>query len=463
MTVIFMNDDRISKYYDATLAMKEGYFNVELPIEPEKDDISKLGEALVILGSSLEKQFNEMEKLSKVTEEINAGLLLDEVLNHLYDSFRSIIPYDRIGVSLLVDNNKTVRARWARSEAQKMKITPGFSAKLAGSSLNQIIETGQPRIINDLREYFKLHPDSVSTKLILEEGIRSSLTCPLIALNKPIGFIFFASMTPKTYKDVHVDFFLKIASQLSTIVEKSRLYQQLVELNELKNKFLGIAAHDLRNPLGVVKGYLGLLMSGKLDNSMTTDVMQRMDKSCETMLNLINDLLDISAIESGRLNLQLEEVNLYEYLAECHVSNRMLAKPKLIELNIELAPNLPSVTLDKERINQVLNNLITNAIKFSFSETVITMKADRKGDELLISVADQGQGIPETEMHKIFGEFNRASVRPTAGEKSTGLGLSIVKRMVEAHQGRIWVESQLEKGSTFTFTLPIQADIKTEA
>ena len=98
-----MNDDRISKYYDATLAMKEGYFNVELPIEHEKDEVSKLGKALVTLGSSLEKQFNEMEKWSKVTEEINAGLLLDDVLNHLYDSFRSIIPYDRIGVSLLVD------------------------------------------------------------------------------------------------------------------------------------------------------------------------------------------------------------------------------------------------------------------------------------------------------------------------------------------------------------------------
>jgi hypothetical protein len=450
-----MTDDRLSKYYNAALAMKEGHFNVEVPIAPETDDVSKLGKALAELGDSLEQKFYEMEKLFKVTEEINAGLLLDDVLNHVYDSFRSIIPYERIGVSLLVDGNKTVRARWARSEAPKKKIKVGYLAQLAGSSLNHIIETGQPRIINDLREYFRYHPNSISTKLILEEGMRSNLTCPLIALNKPIGFIFFTSMKPNTYKDVHVDSFLKIASQLSTIVEKGRMYQQLVELNELKNKFLGMAAHDLRNPLSVLKGYLGLLMSGKLENTMATDIMQRMDKSCQTMLNLINDLLDISAIESGHLNLQLEPVNLYEYLSECHSSNSMLAKPKSIDFNIDLMPNLPSVMLDKERINQVINNLITNAIKFSFPETVITMKAEQKGDEIIISVADQGQGIPETEISQIFSEFNQTSTRPTAGEKSTGLGLAIVKRMVEAHQGQIWVESELGKGSTFSFTLPI--------
>jgi len=454
-----MTNDRLSKYRHATLAMKEGKFQVELAIEPETDEISKLGIALVELGVSLKKQFNEIEKLAKVTEEINAGLLLDDVLNYVYDSFRSIIPYDRIGVSLLTEGGKKIIARWARSEAPKMKIIPGFSAKLEGSSLNQIIETGKPRIINDLRDYLHSHPNSISTKLIIEEGMRSSLTCPLIALNKPIGFIFFTSMEPNTYRDAHVETFLKIAGQLSTIVEKGRLYQQLVELNELKNKFLGIAAHDLRNPLGVIKGFIGLLRSGSLDETTTKDVMQRIDKSCQTMLNLVNDLLDISAIESGCLNLQLKEVNLEDYLNECHSSNLILATAKSIDLNLELSPNLPLVTLDEDRISQVINNLITNALKFSFPNTVITMKAKRNGDEIIISVIDQGQGIPESEIPNIFREFNKASTRPTAGEKSTGLGLAIVKRMVEAHQGQIIVKSQLGKGTTFTFTLPIKPAI----
>lgn len=267
-------------------------------------------------------------------------------------------------------------------------------------------------------------------------------------------------MKPNTYRDVHVELFLKIAGQLSTIVEKSRLYQQLVELNELKNKFLGIAAHDLRNPLGVIKGYLWLLMSGRLNDMRAKDVMQQMGKSCQTMLNLINDLLDISAIESGHLNLRLEKVNLYEYLGECHSSNLILAKAKSIDLNLDLKPSieLPLVTLDKDRISQVINNLITNAIKFSFPDTVITLRAQRKGDEIVISVVDQGQGIPEPEITHIFNEFNKASPRPTAGETSTGLGLAIVKRMVEAHHGRIWVESELNKGSTFSFMLPIKAE-----
>jgi signal transduction histidine kinase len=112
--------------------------------------------------------------------------------------------------------------------------------------------------------------------------------------------------------------------------------------------------------------------------------------------------------------------------------------------------------MDPDRINQVVNNLITNAVKFSYPNTVITLRARAEDNTVAISVQDQGQGIPAKDLGKMFTEFGRASVRPTAGEKSTGLGLAIVKRMVEAHGGRIWVESQVGVGSTFTFTLPLK-------
>ena len=111
--------------------------------------------------------------------------------------------------------------------------------------------------------------------------------------------------------------------------------------------------------------------------------------------------------------------------------------------------------MDPDRINQVLNNLITNACKYSFPNTVVTLRARATGDEVAIAVQDQGQGIPASELPKMFTEFGKTSVRPTGGEKSIGLGLAIVKRMVEAHGGRIWVESQVGVGSTFTFTLPL--------
>jgi signal transduction histidine kinase len=112
--------------------------------------------------------------------------------------------------------------------------------------------------------------------------------------------------------------------------------------------------------------------------------------------------------------------------------------------------------MDPDRINQAINNLITNALKYSYPQTVVTLRARRAGDEVTISVQDQGQGIPAAELPRLFTDFGRTSVRPTGGEKSVGLGLAIVKRMVEAHGGRIWVESQVGVGSIFTFALPLK-------
>ncbi len=451
-----MIDPRILKYREAATAMRNGRFDVEVPIG-DQDEVGQLGEALLELGRVLERQLEQLRTLNTVTAQINAGLILDEVLNQVFESFRPLIPYNRIGFSLLEDNGKTVRSRWARSDASGLSLGVGYTAPLAGSSLQRILETGQPRIINDLRAYLREHPASQSTRLIVQEGIRSSLTCPLIAMGKPVGFMFFSSMQPDTYKDAHVELFSQIAGQLATIVEKSRLYQELVELNQLKTRFLGIAAHDLRSPLGVLKSYVQLFLGDYVGevSGPQREILERMDRVCQTMLGLIDDLLDVQAIQSGQLELHTREVDLAAYLQECYAANAVLASAKRIKLTIELQPDLPKVALDPERINQVVNNLIGNAIKYSFPDTIITLSACKQDGEVWISVQDQGQGIPGSELPKMFTEFGRTSVRPTGGEKSIGLGLAIVKRMVEAHAGRIWVRSQVGLGSTFTFSLPL--------
>jgi hypothetical protein len=452
-----MKDPRITQYRNAAIRMKSGNFRVDVPVGAE-DEIGMLGIELRELGQMLEKKFAEIDILAKVTEQVNAGLSLDDVLNQVFGSFRPIIPYNRIGFSLLEENGTIVRARWAHSDAPELKITKGYEAPLQGSSLQQIIETGKPRILNDLEYYLKNHPNSDSTRRIVEEGMRSSLTCPLIATGKHIGFMFFSSFAPHTYENVHVQFFMQIAGQLSVIVEKGRLYQQLVELNELKNKFLGIAAHDLRNPIGIVKGYIEMMrlgFYGEVSQSQI-EIFEKVEKTTGNMLNMVNDLLDISAIETGKLVMNPREVDLAAFMNESYDYNRLLARQKKIELKMELEPSLPELIIDPERINQVLTNLITNAIKFSYPGTVIMVKARREDDSVHISVQDQGQGIPEDEISKIFQDFGRTSVRPTAGEKSTGLGLAICKRMVEAHGGSIWVESKAGEGSIFIFSLPVK-------
>ena len=450
------SDPRIRKYVKAAQEMKQGSFNVSLSKEGT-DDVAELGAALEDLARSLEKRFEEMRNLTTITTHINSGMLLDDVLNYVFESFRPIIPYDRIGCALIEENGSVVRANWARSDAHDMEITKGYTALMEGSSLQTIMETGEPRIINNLETYLIDHPHSDSTQKIVREGMRSSFTCPLSALGKPIGFLFFTSMKSDTYVKTHQDIFIQIANQLSTIVEKSRYLQQLLELNELKNKFLGMAAHDLRNPLSTLKGFLALFLTDVL-GEITADqreVLNEMNQASDIMLGLINDLLDVTAIETGNLQLKRKPTNIPQFLRAIQASFRVHAKAKSIEIKLDLPVSLPVLHIDQARIKQVLTNLITNAVKYSYSHTFILLRVKVFEKEVWIAVKDQGQGIPVEEMKYLFKDFSRTSVKPTAGEKSIGLGLAITRRIVEAHGGIIWVDSEIGKGSTFTFSLPI--------
>lgn len=223
--------ERIGHYQRAVRAMQEGRYDSPVPLGP-KDEVGLLGEEISSLGRHLEARFAEASRLQAIAADVASGLFLDDVLAKVYDSFRALIPYDRIGCALLTDENRTLTAYWAKTTAKSPAIKPGYSAPMQGSSLQQILDSGRPRIINDLAAYAAAHPQSASTHQILAEGVRSSFTCPLIAAGKPVGFLFFSSRRKNTYQDVHQGVYLQIAGQLSALVEKSRLYQQLYELNQ---------------------------------------------------------------------------------------------------------------------------------------------------------------------------------------------------------------------------------------
>jgi len=405
--------------------------------------------------SSREK---ELKTLLSVTHQINAGLTIEEVLDYAYKTLHVIIPYDRIGFSLLEENDTVLRAHWSCSKAPVIKIGKGYLAPMKGSSLEKVLQTREPRILNDLEAYLKDHPQSKSTRDIVEEGMRSSLTCPLIPSRKPFGFLFFSSMESHKYQDAHVGLFREIAAQIALTLEKSRLYEQVIGFSDLKNRFLGIAAHDLRSPIAVIKGYADLFSEGLL-GELTPDQkgpIHSISQHCDKMLSLIRDLLDVSAIEAGHLAMAPRETDLVAYLKKNAVDNRLLSKSKSIEFILEIPEDLPKIMMDPDRIDQVINNLITNAIKFSKPKSRIVLRAVPLENSIAISVTDQGPGIPPGEISKMFQYFGRTNVLPPPGEKSTGLGLAIAKRMVEAHGGKIGVESQPGQGSTFTFTLPLK-------
>ena len=332
-----MATPQIDKLISILENIASGIYQFELPVF-ESPEFQRLAESIQHASASFEKKYRRQRLLNSITEYINNGLTLNDILDYVYNSFQEIIPYDRIGIALIEEEKKLIKVCCVRSKATVIKINRGYSAPIEGSSLAAIIESGQPRIINDLEIYLKNHPDSVSTRLILEEGMRSSLTCPLISSRKPAGFIFFSSMQVDTYKDLHIDIFLEIARQLSVIFEKSRMYEELIQLNELKNKFLGIAAHDLRSPIGVIKNFIILFLNGYIGeiDEKQRKVLMTMDKNCDRMLNLIHNLLDFSAIESGKLDLKLEQLDLHKFFHTYQSMTKSLAEKKQIELKMEI-------------------------------------------------------------------------------------------------------------------------------
>lgn len=399
---------------------------------------------------------NQFQKdLLKITADLNRGATLDQVLTNFYQGFKKHVPFDRIGVSVITED-KMVRSIWARSEYEKLFLGLGYQSPLEGSTLQKIIDTGEPRILNDLNEYLKANPESHSTLLVVKEGVKSSLTCPLIAEGKAIGFLFFSKNEVRAYEDAHIETFQEIAEHLSLIVARTLDLERLRQLNEIKNKFLGIAAHDLRSPLALIQSYIDIINNSDIcsDEEQRNYFFNKVKATTKRMLNLINDLLDISAIESGNLQLEMQETDLIPFLRETVENHELTAKAKNITIVGEIPAKLPMVSIDLRRITQVVDNLITNAVKFSPKNTSIRIRAEMVETGVKISVIDQGQGIPEAELPKLFQEFGKTSVRPTDGEKSTGLGLAIVKKIVNGHGGQVGVNSKVGEGSTFFLILP---------
>jgi len=452
-----LSDPRVLELCRLAERFREGCFEVD-PCVAGNDEVARLAGSLGELGRTLHEGFEKVRLLSRITGEINSGLLLDEVLDHVFDGFRPLIPYDRIGLSLLEDQGQTVRVRWERSELAGPPFPEGYSLTLRETSLGSLLEENRPRILNDLGAYLRERPESEATRYLVEAGIQASLTCPLRAMGHPVGFLFFSSCQAGVYREAHVDLFAQIAGQVSIILEKARLYQEIAELNHLKDRLLSVTAHDLRSPLAFLNGYLDLLREGDMGEltPAQSEAVEKMRATCRTMLALINDLLSLNAIASGqvRMNPRLEDPRLL--LQECAAIGVMLATRKKIHLILEAPDELPMVVCDRERLAQALNNLVSNAVKFSYPGTTVRIRAGTDQGAIWLEVADQGVGIPEHELGGLFSFMHRPSVRPTGGEMSTGLGLPMVRRILEAHGGSVSASSAPGQGSTFTLRLPLE-------
>jgi two-component system, OmpR family, sensor kinase len=244
--------------------------------------------------------------------------------------------------------------------------------------------------------------------------------------------------------------------------ELARRTAQLEEVNEQKNQLIGMAAHDLRNPIGAIRGFAQLLLSrvGDRLDGRERMVLERIERSSDHMLDLVTDLLELTEVDRTGLAITLDRAtcDVAELVTQSVEVDRALAEEKEITIELMLADAPLVAVLDERKLEQVLANLLSNAIKFSAPGTTIRVHLRGEGRALVLEVADQGPGIPEDEREEVFRPFARTSVRPTAGERSTGLGMAIVQRIVEGHGGRIELESELGVGSTFRLWLPCTPD-----
>ncbi len=247
---------------------------------------------------------------------------------------------------------------------------------------------------------------------------------------------------------------LKLKTLMAALETKN---QKLADLNDLKNKFLGMASHDLRNPISTIQGFSKILLDHgeTLAEDAKKEFLQSIHKVSNDMLTLLDDLLNISTIESGKLELQVKRGSFGQLVKERVRMYQVMAERKNLATHLDIE-EMAEFSFDPNRISQVIDNLLSNAIKFSPPGKEIYIWLGQRNGQAKFSVRDQGPGISPEDQDKLFKHFQKLKARPTADEPSHGLGLAIAKKMVEAHKGKITVESQPGSGATFSFLIPLE-------
>ncbi|MCX5711200.1 MAG: ATP-binding protein [Candidatus Omnitrophica bacterium] len=239
----------------------------------------------------------------------------------------------------------------------------------------------------------------------------------------------------------------------------SRALAKLEAVSRRKSDFISSVSHELRTPLTSIKGYAAILLTGKLGD-LPKDIRERLDKinrHSDELVHMVNDLLDIARIESGKVAMRKESLNLKSITEKISDLLSVQLKEKHIALIIDTADNAASISADRSQFERVFINLLSNAIKFTPEKGKITVTSHKTDAGVQVDVTDTGCGIPEAALSAIFEEFYRVDNAINQEVKGTGLGLSLVKHIIEAHGGKIWVKSKVGTGSTFSFTIPNEA------
>lgn len=342
----------------------------------------------------------------------------------------------------------------------------GFSSGVA-EELEKEVDKGLG-IISTISEQAKpLIIDRITARVepglafLAHGGYRSFVGVPLMILGDSIGVMGAAASFERAFTLKNIELLTGIAREIAIAVRNAQLYEEassaraLRELDAMRTDFLANVSHELRTPLAVIKGSANSLLQPDVsfDESTWREFLQSIDRDADTLTRLVDDLLMMSRLEANALEVVKEPHQLTDVLDL--VKDRLDSLTARHRLSINIPEKLPPVNIDDGRIGEVLTNLVENSVKFSDEDTDIVIEAGLNCQDVIVSVADKGIGIPPELHEKVFERFFQGDGRKTGHRKGTGLGLAICRGIIEAHGGRIWVESEPGKGAKFSFSLPI--------
>jgi GAF domain-containing protein len=411
----------------------------------------------------LARSVGELRALGEVGQAVNSTLEVETVLRTIVTKAVELSATDAGAIYVFDDERREfrLRATYGMSEAMIAAISDRHIGT-GDANIGEAARRREPIQLADLRHT----PASALKDIVLDAGYRALLVVPLLRPDRVVGVLVVRRRQPGEFPQSAVDLLETFADQSVLAIQNARLFREIDEkgrqlevASKHKSQFLANMSHELRTPLNAILGYTELILDNIYGEApaRVRGVLERVQSNGKHLLGLINDVLDLSKIEAGQLTLSLVDYALDEVVKGVYAAVEPLAVEKKLAFKLALPDHLPRGHGDDRRISQVLLNLVGNAIKFTDAGEVEITAAAENGD-FTVAVRDTGPGISPEDQAKIFEEFRQADDSSTRKKGGSGLGLSIAKRIVEMHGGRIWVNSAPGAGSTFAFTLPVTVE-----
>jgi GAF domain-containing protein len=410
----------------------------------------------------LARSVEELRALGETSQAVNSTLDLEMVLNTIVSKAVQLSGTEAGAIYVFDEGPREFRLRATYGMDQASIAALGDAhIRIDEQNIALILANREPVQVADLGDVARSPADDI----VLRSGYRARLAAALFSGDDIIGLLVVRRRTPGAFLANTVDLMKTFAAQSALAIQNARLFQeiddkgrQLEVASRHKSQFLANMSHELRTPLNAILGYTELILDniyGEAPEKIRV-VMERVQTNGKHLLGLINDVLDLSKIEAGQLTLSLNDYSLAELVQGVYVAVEPLASRKNLALTTKVEKGLPAGRGDERRLAQVLLNLVGNAIKFT-EHGEVAIEASAANGAFNVAVRDSGPGIAAADQQKIFEEFQQVDNTSTRQKGGTGLGLAISKRIVEMHGGRIVVDSELGKGSTFTIRLPVKA------